>query len=111
MARILISLVLFMLTAVCIYSAHVSGKGQNAQGAWLFYAFSLFFAIPLAVIVIKALGQKNSGFRKLYDKLAGPQQEQLKFVPHWVMMLVMLVSGIVVFVNIVRIVLRFTKSF
>lgn len=109
MARIFISLVLAALTAVCIYSAHISGKVQDAQGAWLFYAFSLFFAVPLAVIIIKALGQKNAGFRKVYDKLSGHQEETTRFVPHWAMMFIIFIFAAIMIINIFRLVLRFIK--
>jgi hypothetical protein len=107
MSRILISVVLGMLTAVCIYTAYITGKSENTQGSWFFGVFSLLFAIPLLIIIIKALGQKISLFRRLFDKLAGPQQEGVRFVPHWIMMLVMFIVGIAVLVNILRIVFRF----
>lgn len=109
MARIFISLVLAALTAVCIYSAHISGKVQNAQGVWLFYAFSLFFAVPLTIIIIKALGQKNAGFRKVYDKLSGRQEETTRLVPHWAMMFIIFVFAAIVIINILGFVLRFIK--
>jgi len=110
MAQILISLVLAGLSAVCIYSAHISGKVRNAQGVWLFYAFSLFFAVPLLVIVIKALGNSNPGFKKLFDNLAGGQEEKRRFTPHWFMALLIPVFVIILAVNIIKIVLGFIKS-
>ncbi len=111
MPRILISLVLAALAAVCIYTAYISGIGRNTQGVWFFGAFSLLFAVPLLIIIIKALGQNNPGFRRLYDKLTGPRQEQVRFVPHWIMMLLMFIFGIVALVNIVRVVLGLIRSF
>ncbi|HAH20166.1 MAG: hypothetical protein A2Y00_10500 [Omnitrophica WOR_2 bacterium GWF2_43_52] len=111
MARIAIALVLAALTGVCLYSAYITGKTRDMQSAWFFVVFSLFFAIPLLIMIVKALGEKNSVFRKLYNRIAGPKQEQVKFVPHWVMMLVMFIIGSVVIITIVRVILGLTKSF
>ncbi len=110
MSQILISVVLAALTALCIYTANIS-KTQNMQGDWLFYAFSLFFAIPLVVIIIKALGQKNSGFKKIYDKLARPQEERTRFTPHWFMALFVVIFVVIAVVNIIKIVFEFAKSY
>lgn len=109
MSRILIFAVLLVLTIVSIYSAHISGRGQNVEGLWLFTAFSLFFSIPLIIVVIRALGEKSSAFRKLYNKLAGSQQEGIKFVPHWFMVVIIGIFGIIAVVNIIRVVLWFVR--
>lgn len=110
MSRILITGVLTLLTAVCIYTAYVSGKNQDMQSAWFFYAFSLFFAIPLVAIIVKALAQKNAAFRSLDEKLSGPKkQEGVRFVPHWFTMAMIFVFGILAVVNVIRIILKAVK--
>lgn len=110
MSRILISLVLAALTAVCIYAAYLTGKSHDVQSAWFFRAFSLLFAIPLSVVIVKALGQKNPGFKRFYDKLAAPKQEGARFVPHWLMMLIISIFGLIIALNIIIIIIRLVGS-
>lgn len=111
MQQLLIAGVLTALTAFCIYTAYITGKSGNMQGAWFFSAFSLLFVIPLVILVIKALAQRNSGFRRFYEKLSGPERKSVRFVPHWFMMLLIFIFTIVVTVNIIRAASRVIKFF
>lgn len=110
MSRILLTGVLATLTAVCIYTAYVSGKNQDRQSAWFFYAFSLLFAVPLLAVIINMLAQRNAAFRSLDEKLSGPKkQEAVRFVPHWFVMSMISVFGILAVVNVVGIILKAVK--
>lgn len=111
MSRILTSMVLAALTAVCVYTAYITGKNQDMQSAWFFSAFSLLFVIPLVIIVIKGLAQKNVWFQRCYEKLCGPKQEGTRFVPHWLMMLFIFIFVILMAVNIIKIVFGLVKSY
>lgn len=106
MTRILCSGVLAILTAVCIYTADICGKNRDMEGTWFFYAFSLLFAVPLVAIIVNALGQKNAAFKKLDEKLCGSKQEEkVRFVPHWFMILILVTFATVIAINVVRVVI------
>ena len=111
MIRLLIVGILGALTAFCVYTAYITAKSGNMQGAWFFSAFSLLFVIPLVIVVIKGQAQRNAWFRRFYEKICGPQQEGTRFVPHWFMMLLIFIFTIVVTVSIIKVASRVIKLF
>lgn len=103
MLQLLISTALTVFTLFCIYTAYITGRSGNMESAWFFIAFSLLFVIPLIIMICRYLAQRNFISMKFYEKLAGPQQDTLRFVPHWVMMLIIIIVIIIGTVNIFRI--------
>lgn len=79
-----------IITAICGYLAFMAFKSGDIGGVWLFIAFGFFFAVlPLAEIG-KILTKERAP--RLYGLIVGKKKEGTSFVPHWQMMIIIVLA-------------------
>jgi hypothetical protein len=70
-----------------LYSAWAVWDAGDTRGVWLFLAFGISFAIPVAAAVILRVARRTRAFgwidRALSRDLFGSRKPRPTFVPHW----------------------------
>lgn len=99
------------LTGACLYVARLARQAGDAQAVWFFAAFSLLFALPLGLLLLRTAGDGIPACRRLYDKLSGgPEPAGVRFVPHWFMMSMLLVMGLSLLTLVVRMIAALVRG-
>jgi len=88
--------ILAALTTCCAYLAFLGMQAGDRSGPWLFVAFAFLFGIPLLFGILRMVSTKHPAFKRLHDKATGADHPRTtRFVPHWFVMTVIIVMGLV----------------
>ena len=86
------------IAAFSFYVAYLAINGPQSSGVWLFGAFGLLFSILPIFALIRILAGKSAFFARV-DAAISPkpaEPEGVKFGPHWMMMLAMVMVAFIV---------------
>ena len=81
-------------TFFCFYMTFLAFR-LNDNGAFLFSGFGLFFGTLFVISSVKAAAVKSAFFKHIDEKISG-ESKPVVFVPHWFMMLALIIAGIAV---------------
>ncbi|MGI8618979.1 MAG: hypothetical protein ACR2L6_07795 [Gemmatimonadaceae bacterium] len=93
--------------AFCFYMVRLALNEQQSSEAWLFAASGLLFSVLPALLLIRILASKSEFFARIERTISPKRAEAqgVRFVPHWMMMMGMIVVALVVIsvaINVIR---------
>jgi hypothetical protein len=81
-------------TFFCFYMTFLAFR-INDNGGFLFLGFGLFWGTIFVISAVKAAATKSAFFKQIDTKISG-ESKPVVFVPHWFMMLALIITGIAI---------------
>lgn len=91
------------ITIFCLYVLLTSWRTGNVKNAWVFFAFSVVFAIPLLVTIFHMIADRNPALAALHKKhISLGQKHKTTFIPHWFVTSGVIVIGLIILYTIIK---------
>jgi hypothetical protein len=75
----------------------------NVKNAWIFFAFSIVFFIPLLVTVFHMIAARSPKLANLHEKhISLGQKHKTTFIPRWCVISGVIVIGLIILYTIIK---------